>query len=70
MTRETSAQAVTEITMKGVSKTVSVPVTFAKTESGTKFMFDTRVAIGDFGIAYGPVLNEVRVTGEGEIVTN
>jgi polyisoprenoid-binding protein YceI len=68
MTGDTSAQAVTEISMKGVTKTVSVPVTFAKTSKGTKFMFDTRVVIGDFSIAYGPVLNEVRVTGEGEIV--
>lgn len=64
---ETSAKAITDITMKGVTKTISMPVTFAKEANGTKFMIDTRVNIADFGIAYGPVLNEVRITAEGII---
>lgn len=65
---ETSAQAIVDITMKGVTKTISVPVSFVKTEGQTKFMIDTRVNIADFAIAYGPVLNEVRITTEGVIL--
>ncbi|MEY4440698.1 MAG: hypothetical protein RLY49_324 [Candidatus Parcubacteria bacterium] len=65
---ETSAKAITDITMKGVTKTISMPIAFARAANGTKFMIDTRVNIADFGIAYGPVLNEVRVTAEGVIM--
>jgi polyisoprenoid-binding protein YceI len=64
---ESSAKALTDITMKGVTKTISMPVTFVKVTNGTKFMIDTRVNIADFGIAYGPVLNEVRINTEGVV---
>lgn len=67
MESETSAKAITDITMKGVTKTISMPVTFVKEATGTKFMIDTRVNIADFGIAYGPVLNEVRISAEGVV---
>ncbi len=65
---DTTAKAVTSITMKGVTKTLSIPVTLTPVNGGVKFNVDTRINISDFGIAYGPVLNEVRVKVEGVLL--
>lgn len=64
---DTTAKAVTSITMKGVTKTLSIPVALTPVNEGVKFSVDTRINISDFGIAYGPVLNEVRVKAEGVV---
>lgn len=54
-------QAITDLTMKGVTKTLSVPVKITPTEAGFKFVVDTRIIISDYHIAYGPVQDEVRL---------
>lgn len=60
-------RAITDLIMKGVTKTLSIPVTIAPTDSGLKFAIDARITISDYNIAYGPVQDEVRVVLEAEI---
>jgi polyisoprenoid-binding protein YceI len=61
-------EAVVDLTMKGVTKTLIVPVTVTSEEGSAMFKIDTRVKISDYSIAYGPVLDEVRIMLEGKIV--
>ncbi len=60
-----NVKAIADLTIKGVTKTLAIPVTVTKTEAGTKFEVDTRIKISDYGMAYGPVQDEVRVTLSG-----
>lgn len=59
--------AITDLTMKGITKTVSIPVQIAQTGDSISFVIDTRINISDYGIAYGPVFNEVRITAQSTI---
>lgn len=63
-----STKAITDLTMKGVSKTLAIPVTVTPIDSGFKFAIGTRITISDYEIAFGPVLDEVRVILEGELI--
>lgn len=54
-------QAITNLTMKGVTKTLAIPVKITPTKSGMNFAVDTRIVISDYNIAYGPVQDEVRI---------
>ena len=62
-----SIRAITDLTMKGVTKTLSVPITVTVADDGVVFRVDTRVKISDYSIAYGPVLDEVRVVLSGVV---
>jgi polyisoprenoid-binding protein YceI len=59
--------AITDITMKGVTRTVSIPVKFTSVENGTTFEVDSLIKISDFNIAYGPVQDDVRIVVKGLI---
>lgn len=59
--------AITDLTMKGVTKTLAIPVKIVKADDGVVFSVDTRIKISDYAIAYGPVQDEVRVTLSGVI---
>ncbi len=63
----TNLKAITDLTIKGVTKTLAIPVKVAKLENGMVFAVDTRIKISEFGMAYGPVQDEVRVTLGGEL---
>jgi polyisoprenoid-binding protein YceI len=63
-----SVRAITDLTMKGVTKTLSIPVVMSEVQGGVKFTIDTRVKISDYRVAYGPVLDEVRIFAEGVVV--
>ena len=60
--------AITDLTMKGVTKTLSIPVQVVQDKDMLNFSLDTRINISDYGIAYGPVLNEVRLTAQATII--
>jgi len=60
--------AVADITIKGITKTVQIPVTVDNIESGTIFAIDTKIKISEWNMAFGPVLDDVRVMLEGTIV--
>jgi len=62
-----SIKAITDLTIKGVTKTLAVPVTISLVEGGIKFDVDTRIKISDYKMAYGPVQDEVRVTLSGVV---
>lgn len=64
----TSLNAITDISMKGVTRTISIPMQIATIENKTSFKIDTRIKISDFNIAYGPVQDEVRLAVSGTIV--
>jgi polyisoprenoid-binding protein YceI len=64
-TEGNSVFAITELTMKGVTKTLSIPIKIVKADDGVVFSLDSRIKISDYSIAYGPVLDEVRVTLSG-----
>ena len=57
----TSTKAITDITIKGITKTIAIPVTFAQVEGGTKFSIDTKIKISQWDMAFGPVQDDVRV---------
>lgn len=59
--------AVVDLTMKGVTKTLIVPIVINSEADSTAFEIDTRVNIKDYNIAYGPVLDEVRIKLEGKV---
>lgn len=60
--------AVVDLTMKGITKTLIVPIVINSEADLTAFEIDTRVNIKDYNIAYGPVLNEVRIMLRGKIL--
>jgi polyisoprenoid-binding protein YceI len=62
-----SVVAITDLIMKGVTKTLAVPVKITKADDGTVFNIETRIKISDYAIAYGPVLDEVKVVLSGVI---
>lgn len=62
-----SVRAITDLTIKGVTKTISIPVKIEKTATGMSFSVDTKIKISEFGMAYGPVQDDVRVTASGEL---
>jgi polyisoprenoid-binding protein YceI len=64
---DTSLKAITDITIKGITKTLSIPVTVEKTGENMKFAVDTRIKISEWNMAFGPVQDEVRVTASGEL---
>lgn len=67
---DTEVSAITDITIKGITKTLSVPVKVEKTDGGAKFSVDTRIKISEWNMAFGPVQDEVRVTLSGELKKN
>lgn len=60
-----SIKAITDITIKGITKTLAIPVTVIEVSDEIKFDVDTRIKISEFEMAYGPVQDEVRVTLSG-----
>jgi polyisoprenoid-binding protein YceI len=64
---DTSANAITDITIKGNTKTLSIPVRIEKTATGTKFWVDTKIKISEYKMAFGPVQDDVRVVASGEL---
>ncbi len=64
---DTSAKAITDITIKGNTKTLSIPVRIEKTATGMKFWVDTKIKISEYQMAYGPVQDDVRVVASGEL---
>jgi polyisoprenoid-binding protein YceI len=62
-----SIRAITDLTMKGVTKTLSVPVNIVTVDGKVTFNIDTKIKISDYSIAYGPVLDEVRVALSGVV---
>ncbi len=66
-TNGTSTKALTEISMLGITKNLSIPVSINQLDGGTKFNIDTKINIADFGMKYGPVLSDVRILVEGVI---
>lgn len=60
-----STKALTNITIKDVTKTFLIPVKIETQSEGIQFSVDTKINIADFKMAYGPVQNEVRVTLSG-----
>lgn len=62
-----SIRAIADLTIKGVTKTLSVPVNVSLAGGGIKFDVDTRIKISDYNMAYGPVQDEVRVTLSGVV---
>lgn len=62
-----SASAITDITMKGVTQTVSIPMALVEVGNATTFDIDARIKISDFNIAYGPVQDEVRIVLKGTV---
>jgi polyisoprenoid-binding protein YceI len=60
-----SIKAITDITIKDVTKTLAVPVKVQIQDSGIQFSVDTQINIADFKMAYGPVQNMVRITLSG-----
>jgi polyisoprenoid-binding protein YceI len=63
---DTAANAITDITIKGVTKTLSIPVKIEKTATGMKFSVDTKIKISEYKMAYGPVQDDVRIIASGE----
>ncbi len=63
----TSVKAITDITIKGNTKTLSIPVKIEKTATGMKFWVDTKIKISEYKMAYGPVQDDVRVVVSGEL---
>lgn len=61
----TGAKAVTDITIKGVTKTLAIPVSMAQVEGGMKFDIDTKIKISEWNMSYGPVQDDVRVVLSG-----
>lgn len=64
---DTSANAITDVTIKGNTKTLSIPVKIEKTATGMKFWVDTKIKISEYQMAYGPVQDDVRVMASGEL---
>jgi polyisoprenoid-binding protein YceI len=60
--------AITDLTMKGITKTLSIPVKIVNVDGGVMFSIATRIKISDYAVAYGPVLDEVKVMLEGKVV--
>ncbi len=61
----TSIKAITDITIKGITKTVAVPVKISLVTGGMKFDVDTKIKISEWSMAYGPVQDDVRVVVSG-----
>ena len=64
-----SIKAITDITIKGVTKTIAVPVKLSPVEGGTKFDVDTKIKISEWSMSYGPVLDDVRIVTSGVLKT-
>lgn len=60
-TEGNDVKAITDLTMKGVTKTLAIPVKVVVADDGIVFTVDTRIKISDYAMAYGPVQDEVRV---------
>jgi polyisoprenoid-binding protein YceI len=60
-----SIKAITDITIKDTTKTLSIPVQVQMQDGGVQFSVDTKINIADFKMAYGPVQNDVRITLSG-----
>jgi polyisoprenoid-binding protein YceI len=60
--------AITDITMKGVTRTIAIPIIISENTENITFSIDTLVKISDFAIAYGPVQDEVRIVLEGSVL--
>ncbi len=65
-----NVKAITDLTIKGVTKTLAIPVTVTNQADGVKFDVDTRIKISDFKMAYGPVQDEVRIALSGVLKKN
>jgi polyisoprenoid-binding protein YceI len=64
-----SIKAITDITIKGVTKTIAVPVTLSPVEGGTRFDVDTKIKISEWSMSYGPVLDDVRIVASAVLKT-
>lgn len=64
---DTSVKAITDITIKGNTKTLAIPVKVEKTATGMKFWVDTKIKISEYKMAFGPVQDDVRVVASGEL---
>ena len=60
--------AVSDIFMKGVTRTVAIPVQLIQEENEISFFVDSRINMSDFNIAYGPVRDDVRIVLSGIIL--
>ncbi len=57
--------AIADITMSGQTKTLSIPVQMGAVEGGVSFAVDTKIKISEYGMAYGPVQDDVRIVAKG-----
>ena len=64
---DTSLKAITDITIKGITRTLSIPVAIGENGENMKFAVDTRIKISEWNMAFGPVQDEVRVVASGEL---
>lgn len=62
--------AISDIFMKGITRTIAIPVEIRQTDDRINFSVDSRINISDFNIAYGPVRDDVRITLQGAFIKN
>lgn len=67
ITEEDGIKAVTDITIKGITKTVAIPVMINASENEVKFSIDTTIKISEWDIGFGPVKDDVRVVVSGVV---
>lgn len=59
-----------DVFMKGVTRTIAIPMQLTQEEDKMTFTIDSRINMSDFNIAYGPVREDVRIMLSGTIVKN
>lgn len=62
--------AFSDVFMKGVTRTIAIPMQLTQEEDKMTFTIDSRINMSDFNIAYGPVRDDVRIMLSGTIVKN